>query len=271
MVLLIVLILTLMLATGIILQGSKELTGITSSITNYEQSYLVGSMHKLFAWILVATIAIHISAVAVHELWLRHPVLAAMIHGRKLADTLTPVTENPRGYKLVSLVLALLISSSVWAVFQRPVHHVERWHDISRSTESMLYEEECGACHHAFHPSLNTKENWSLIMSSLQDHYGDDASLSQSTEQSLLTFLSKHDALNFDTEVAWEIGRRKQASQRITDSMYWKDRHREIPATTFESPPVFVAVNCNQCHQDAGIGLFADKNIQIPEEVRNEN
>ncbi|NQU55733.1 MAG: cytochrome C [Rhodospirillales bacterium] len=126
------------------------------------------------------------------------------------------------------------------------------------------YVNECGDCHHAYHPSLRTKGAWHTIMNGLPDHYGEDASLDKETAKSIKAYLNANAAETFDTEAAQRVGRIDTASLRMTDAPYWKKRHQDIDATVFRQKAVGSKVNCNGCHKDASSGRFDDIKILIP-------
>jgi len=101
-------------------------------------------------------------------------------------------------------------------------------------------------------------------MNGLPDHYGEDASLDAETANSIKAYLDANPAETFDTEAARRLGRIDTASLRITDTPYWKKRHRDIAAPVYRLPAVGSKVNCNGCHKDAASGRFDDVNIHLP-------
>ena len=48
-----------------------------------------------------------------------------------------------------------------------------------RAVGNETYQGECGGCHFAYQPGLLPGEDWERIMTSLDEHYGDDASLDE--------------------------------------------------------------------------------------------
>ena len=52
------------------------------------------------------------------------------------------------------------------------------------------YQQECAACHIAYPPGMLPAASWQRTMSTLQRHYGTDASLDPATTQELATWLA---------------------------------------------------------------------------------
>jgi hypothetical protein len=130
-----------------------------------------------------------------------------------------------------------------------------------------LYRVECGACHWAYHPSLLPAESWRLMMAGLDDHFGEDASLSPAKAAAILAWLTDHDAGSWDTLAANRL-RTVDHTQpfRITATPFWIKRHRDIPRAVFKAIKGG-AGNCLACHGDADSGRFSFRTIDIPAEA----
>ncbi|MBT4687662.1 MAG: cytochrome C, partial [Rhodospirillaceae bacterium] len=126
------------------------------------------------------------------------------------------------------------------------------------------YAAECGDCHDAYHPSLRTGTAWRAIIDGLENHYGEDASLDVETTALIRAYLAENHAGTFDTEVAHSVGRIETPSFRMTDTVYWKKRHREIGPSVFRLKAIGSKVNCHACHKDAASGRFDDVKIHLP-------
>jgi hypothetical protein len=126
---------------------------------------------------------------------------------------------------------------------------------------------ECSACHTAYHPSLAPAATWRAVMTGLDEHFGDNASLDRTASDRLLAYLTENSAEHWDTKAANRL-RTPDASQplRITASPAWKRIHRKIPETAFSAKAVGGKINCAACHGDASSGLFAPQAIAIPQE-----
>jgi cytochrome b len=128
------------------------------------------------------------------------------------------------------------------------------------------FQQECGACHWAYHPSLLPRASWQGVMDGLDDHFGEDASLDETVRGDLTAFLTSNAAETWDTEAANRfrlVGRNEPG--RITATPYWLQKHREIPEAVFHRAAGGKGA-CNTCHRDADTGRFDDQMITLPKE-----
>lgn len=105
-------------------------------------------------------------------------------------------------------------------------------------------------------------------MSSLDDHFGEDASLPAETATAIAAFLKANSAETSDSLPANVF--RKVSDTRpleITQTPFWLRLHGEIPEALFKAPPVNSRQNCGACHGDAASGTFAPQAISIPKET----
>jgi hypothetical protein len=129
------------------------------------------------------------------------------------------------------------------------------------------YAKECGACHDAHAPSVLPAASWAGIMTSLEDHFGEDASLAPRAASEIAVWLAANSAETFDTESANRfrtVG--PESPQRITATPYWVRKHAGIAPDVFRRARIKSKVNCSGCHRDAGSGRFDDQAITVPGE-----
>jgi len=133
--------------------------------------------------------------------------------------------------------------------------------------ESALWQEECGSCHLAFHPSLLPARSWQSLLAGQDRHFRDDLGLEAATVAKLLAFAVPNSAEQHASEAAWKINRSVPADAtplRITETPYWVKKHREIAAADWKNPKVKSKANCAACHQDAEAGTYEDAAMRIP-------
>ncbi|MFA6015310.1 MAG: diheme cytochrome c [Gallionellaceae bacterium] len=130
----------------------------------------------------------------------------------------------------------------------------------SRSTpKNTKWQAECGSCHVAFPPRLLSAASWRAMMSSLNKHFGTDASLDAKSAAEIAAFLEKN------------AGSRKTESAsgtpllRITETRWFIHEHDEVNASVWKNPKVKSAVNCAACHTQAESGNYSEHNIRIPQ------
>jgi mono/diheme cytochrome c family protein len=133
-----------------------------------------------------------------------------------------------------------------------------------------VYAEECGACHMAYQPGLLPSAAWQQIMSidALADHYGDDASLSDSVRLELADYLNANsaDKASRSRSRAFSVGDAGTGPlPRITATRYFRNEHDEIPARmVVDNAEVGSFSNCNACHQGAAEGVYNEHRVRIP-------
>ncbi|MBK7473329.1 MAG: diheme cytochrome c [Betaproteobacteria bacterium] len=119
------------------------------------------------------------------------------------------------------------------------------------------YQQECAACHIAYPPGMLPAASWQRTMSTLQRHYGTDASLDPATTQELATWL----AANAGT---YKRVSGQPPEDRISRSAWFIRKHDEVAAATWKLPAVKSAANCSACHTQSDQGDFNERNIRIP-------
>lgn len=127
---------------------------------------------------------------------------------------------------------------------------------------------ECGSCHTAYAPGLLPARSWRKMMGSLDDHFGEDASVAEPVWLALLKDLEDMAA---DGAFA---GRQMQhiaasvapqaAPQRVTETAFFKAMHDEIPAHIWRRQAIGEPGNCVACHPRANEGRFSELEIRIP-------
>lgn len=119
-----------------------------------------------------------------------------------------------------------------------------------------LTEEECSACHLAFQAAMLPSTSWTRLMSSLESHFGEDASLDEDSVTAITNYLNSNSA-----DSSW-IGNRFSRGQtndwpiRITETDHWLREHKN---QSFKNALNFEDINksdCVACHDKAAKGDF---------------
>jgi cytochrome c551/c552 len=131
-----------------------------------------------------------------------------------------------------------------------------------------LYQDECASCHMAYPPELLPARSWQKILSRLDQHFGDNASLEPGALQSLQQYLKQNSADVVMTRRARRLLRSIPAQStpvRISELAYIRRRHDEIPQRYITANPQVKSLsNCIACHQDAERGVFHEDSVRIP-------
>ena len=134
--------------------------------------------------------------------------------------------------------------------------------------DNQLYIKECGSCHFAYQPGLLPSSSWNKIMSNLENHYNNDASISSANLQTLTKYLNDNSA---EKNMQYKRSNRivsSLASGQIPDSIsttpYIIKKHSEIRKNLITQPEVKGLFNCIACHKTADKGNYGEKDINIP-------
>ena len=131
-----------------------------------------------------------------------------------------------------------------------------------------LYRTECGDCHMAYPPTMLPARSWRGMMSSLEDHFGDNAELDKETADQISAFLARNAAgigMGEYGERSWRATRERNPPLRITLTDYFRGQHHEIPAKMVAgNPDVGSFSRCETCHRGADQGDFDEHGVRIP-------
>lgn len=260
---LIVAILALALTGGLALGGLFKIGPFAAD--GFALGTLSSTVHELLAFLLLAMVLAHLAGVAFESRRNRENLAAAMVTGnkpRRAGDILpSSAPAQLRASLALCIVLAVIVATSFATMASRPVEGLP-----APMHESVA--EECGACHMAFPASLLPAESWRYLVANLDDHFGEDASLSDSLSSEIADWLADHAAETADTYPAHAFSEPDPAAVgQITASPGWKAIHAGIDAPEFKRRPIYTAANCAACHKDAESGLFSPLAISIPKET----
>lgn len=240
--------------TGVVVLGGEELRGPLAGVVSPETGVAVHAVHRVLAWTLVAWVGVHLAGVA-RKSWLtRENLVRGMIDGRKRHSG---ADVAPRGPAAVGLALGVAAVGLIGAVTPRESVGPA----LARSD---AWDEACGECHLAFHPSLLPAASWREMLAA-EDHFGEFLGLDPATTAELGAFAEANAADHGRTETAVRMVAEGFAGQRVTESRTWGDIHAELPAAVFEREEVGGEVRCVACHDDAEAGTFDGRAADVPE------
>lgn len=261
--------------SGIAVQGAEEQQGLIAGWAAIGTGVGLHEIHEVLAWAMVVLVAVHIAGVMV-ESWLhRENLVGAMVHGHKPRRGGVPSTA-PR--HLIGLALPLVLIASA-ALYFRPAYTQDNEHPYRPFTGPALpqdasWQDECGACHLAFHPSLLPARSWQRLFDGQGSHFGEDLALADATVAHLRQFAAANATELGADEAAWRIGHSLTPDvtpMRITETPYWRTKHGDIPAAVWRQSNVRSKANCAACHRDAQAGTFNDAAMSIPPAPQTRN
>ena len=108
-----------------------------------------------------------------------------------------------------------------------------------------LTKNECGACHMAFQAGLLPAQSWSKIMDTLDDHFGEDATLDDASRKWIESYLTGN------------AGKGSGAPLRITELRWFVNEHGGRGfKRMMDGRRVKSVVDCVACHRGAERGYF---------------
>jgi hypothetical protein len=167
----------------------------------------------------------------------------------------------------LAVLLACTVTSSVLTGEARGESNREKGSSILGQVTNSAYLKECGACHFAFQPQLLPKRSWEKVMGTLDNHFGDSATLDEATRSGILEYLVKNSADMSSSKVSGKILAsigKTDTPLRITDTQYFKRKHREVRADVFKRKSIGTPSNCSGCHVSADKGDFDEHKVKIP-------
>jgi hypothetical protein len=134
-------------------------------------------------------------------------------------------------------------------------------------TTNKNWQQECASCHIAYSPAFLPKASWRRLMSGLDRHFGENASLDPATQADILRFLEANAADTGTSRMGSRVMQRmgsQEAPLRITETRWFVRKHDEVPRDTWSRKSVGSAANCVACHRQAEQGRFNEHDIRIP-------
>ena len=122
------------------------------------------------------------------------------------------------------------------------------------AVDNAAYRAECGSCHIAYPPALLDREAWRAILHGLDQHFGTDASVSESTRAEVGAYLAGSSSRKHSSAPAL----------RISATPWFRKEHADIAPETWKSPSVKSAANCEACHRQASTGDYSERNVRVP-------
>jgi len=121
-----------------------------------------------------------------------------------------------------------------------------------RPIADKMTREECSACHIAYPAGLLPKASWGKILNTLDDHFGEDASLDDASTKHIRDYLMKHANTRLTTDAS-------NPTLRITDFDWFNRRHGASRRAYAKSHSSIGSIsNCAGCHGGAQNGSFED-------------
>ena len=253
--------------TGALTYGVKEGMGIFSFMnhTMFRDMKLFKEVHEFFSNVLMAVIFAHIAGVLLDKIVHKSRALESMVDGYKLGDEeglkLTLLQKIfgvlALGLSMVAFIYMLLAPNSLLIADGNP--------KMDYAKENSAFYKECISCHTLFPPFLLPSKSWVSMMDTLENHFGDDASLDAQTVESIKAFLVKNSAESSTKESSLRILaslEKEKTYLAITETPFWKNRHKKIDKAIFSQADIGKPSNCKACHDTIENGLLNNRDIK---------
>jgi len=257
----------LAVASGALTYGVKEGMGVFSFMnhTLFRDMKLFKEVHEFFANVLMAVIFAHIAGVLVDKLFHKSRALESMVDGYKLGNEegvkLTLVQKAfgiiAIGVSLFAFVYMLLAPNSLLIADGNP--------KMDYAKENSAFYKECISCHTLYPPFLLPSKSWVSMMDTLQNHFGDDASLDAATTESIKAYLVKNSAETSTKDASLRILASLENDKTylaITETPFWKNRHKKIDKAVYAQSDIGKPSNCKACHANIENGLLNNRDIK---------
>ena len=264
--------------TGAVTLAGEEWIGPLTQYFNLSEGRFAKSIHVWLSYALLCLITLHILAAIIDSVSHRENLIKAMFSGFKRdtpennneAQKLVP-NNKVQSWFLSGFVLAgFALTVGISLDYQSPVTQaaLSEARLTRTSPEQELYMSECAACHFGFHPSLLPLRSWAKMMSDLENHFGEEASLDPETNAEIMLYLGKNAAEHFQSEASFNLLANIPEDViplRITEMAYFQSKHEDIPQSTLKRKSVRSVLNCGACHAYAEFGSFEDAHILTPD------
>jgi cytochrome b len=258
----------LIIVSGVFTLGIQEGKGLLASLnlTFFKDMELFEELHEVLATLLIVLIVLHLGGIVFDRLFhSKQETLQSIFTGYKKTKINEFVQLNLFQKSIAFLFLLLFIVFVVYNIVQPKNLLVSSiYTPINYEQKNELFVSECASCHTLYPPHLLSKNSWHLLMSDLENHFGDDASLDIEDHNIILAFLLLHSAETSTMEVSKKILDSIENKDIITISKttFWEERHQEIAKEIFLHEQVKSKANCKACHKDIEKGLIEDENIK---------
>jgi len=253
--------------TGALTYGVKEGMGVFSFMnhTMFRDMKLFKEVHEFFSNVLMAVIFAHIAGVLLDKVLHKSRAFESMVDGYKMG--------NEEGIKLTLVQKAFgiaAISISIFAfaymlVAPNSLLIADGNPKMDYAKENPAFYKECISCHTLFPPFLLPQKSWVSMMDTLENHFGDDASLDAQTTESIKAFLVKNSAESSTKESSLRILaslEKEKTYLAITETPFWKNRHKKIDKAVYEQKEIGKPSNCKACHDTIENGLLNNRDIK---------
>ncbi len=147
--------------------------------------------------------------------------------------------------KITALLIAATPALADEGEYMQPVTH-----DATKA--------ECSACHMAYPAGFLPQRSWSRIMTTLDDHYGENAMLDEQTRAEIETYLTQNAADASGRSSGLLRGVAAGDTPLWISKLPWFTSEHDGEVSRRSLAKAGSMSNCVSCHRDADRGVFED-------------
>jgi cytochrome b len=260
--------------TGLLTLGGEEQHGLLAGFIHFAWGEIYHQWHDLTAWLLLGLVGIHLLGVLIESALHHENLVKAMVSGSKIPKRETlleqPLKDVPQ-HRLVALCMIFAIIVGSGSYFKGYFMQTDKQPYLPfigpELPHNAHWNEACGECHLAYHPTLLPARSWQRMLAEQHNHFEEDLDLDEDILGELRQFSTANAAESILTEAAWKIQRTTsplESPLRITETPYWQTEHQNIADEIWQHPDINFQGNCGVCHLDAERGTFEDSAMHLP-------
>jgi len=260
----------LAIITGLLALGIENNHGVFSFINSpvMKEMEIFSGLHSLLANALMLVVGAHVAGSLIDKYIKKSDAIDSMISGYKKTQELLSVKLNMFQILFAFIWVAGSLFTLYYMIFTKDNIFLTSA-NVKQDYAAMHqdFATECADCHMLYPPYYLPKKSWGSMMSSLSNHFGEDASLDDATTKSIATFLQNNSSETSNERFAYKMTKdlkNKPDILSVTKSRYWSHKHSHIDAAVFKSEHVKYKANCVACHKDADKGLLDYDLIKVP-------
>ena len=258
--------------TGLLVLGGEERHGPLAGMLSFRQSVPFRVAHEALAYGMLALVFVHVSGVILESILHKENLIGAMFRGTKWVAGRS--AKVPAHYLLGMSMLMVLVAYGLVNFSGYITETADKPYIPYQGAElpqNKIWNEACGECHLAFHPSLLPVRSWQITLDEQENHFEEDLMLEEGVISELRVFVENNSSEKEQSEAAWRINttvRIDETPKRITTLKYWRKKHEDINLSVWQQENVNSKMNCSACHLDAEFGTFEDSAMRIPKTVQ---
>lgn len=239
---------------GFLTLGVSGSSGVFAFLEGeFESIAFVPKAHEILANILLGIVCVHILGALIDFIFFKGEALKSMVTGYKNSAKSVEFSLFQRFFSIFWVVV--LVIFGVFLLDNDNFLLKEKLEIKDYKAQNSLFVKECASCHMLYAPFLLSSDKWQKMMNSLENHFGDDASIDEGDNAKIAEFLMANAADKSHTK--WAVKFRKNDEIAITKSPYWIKKHKKINEKVFAKNEIKSKANCLACHEKIDLGVIS--------------